>query len=441
MHTIADLNAGALNGVSRLQISENLTEFPEKILDLAETLETLDLSGNRLSALPADFARLTKLKVLFLSNNEFEVLPSVLGACPSLSMIGFKANRIDSVPENALPKDTRWLILTDNKITVLPESMGSLHRLQKFMLAGNKLTTLPASMEKCRSLELVRLSANNFHAMPDFIFKMPKLAWIAFSGNPFCQTFDTEAETLPKVRFSDFVLTEELGRGASGVIIKATRVARSNDLPGTDLTVAVKKFNGQVTSDGYPQDELRACVAAGKHRNLVELIAQIEEPQQMGLVMSLIDQNYGNLGSPPTLDSCTRDHFGDGVMFTVSAMLKIVRNIAGVMIHLHGKGIAHGDLYAHNILVNDQAEVLLGDFGAASSYASLRTQQAIDLQRIEVRAFGCLLDDLLGCASNAKECKGAFESLELLKNRCMGEKVLDRPTFVEIKAELDELKG
>ena len=44
MHTLDQLNSGELKGVVRLQLSENLTTFPEAVFDLAESLEILDLS-------------------------------------------------------------------------------------------------------------------------------------------------------------------------------------------------------------------------------------------------------------------------------------------------------------------------------------------------------------------------------------------------------------
>ncbi len=434
MHTIADLNSGALAGVTRLRISESLTEFPTEIFGLADTLETLDLSGNKLSRLPMDFGRLHKLKILFMSDNDFEVLPGVLAGCPALSMIGFKANRIHTVPENALPVDTRWLILTDNKIDALPDSMGSLHKLQKLMLAGNRLTTLPEPMQKCSALELVRISANNFSAMPEFLLQLPKLAWVAFSGNPFCQVFDKP--TLRNVGFDDLALGQELGEGASGVISKATWLTTPDGLENTDGPVAVKTFKGEVTSDGYPQDELSACVAAGKHVNLVELIAQIEDAHGLGLVMALIDDSFSNLGEPPTLQSCTRDHFRDEFSLTTAAVIKIVRCVADTMIHLHLKGISHGDLYAHNILINEEADVLFGDFGAASNYLSVSSEQAEALQGVEVRAFGCLLEDLLAIGCDSDDFRGAVDRLDFLKHRCMDPKGCSRPTFAEIRSDL-----
>ena len=79
MQTLAQLKAGQLNGIKRLQLVEELTQFPQEIFDLADSLEILDLSNNKLSSLPEDLCRLHRLKILFISNNEFEHLPNALG--------------------------------------------------------------------------------------------------------------------------------------------------------------------------------------------------------------------------------------------------------------------------------------------------------------------------------------------------------------------------
>lgn len=444
MHTIADLKAGLLSKATRLQISENLTHFPTEIYDLADTLEVLDLSHNQLSELPEDFARLSKLKVLFLSNNQFKQVPAVLSQCDNLEMIGFKANQIVTVPDGALPLSTRWLILTENKIEALPQSMGDLRQLQKLMLAGNVLQSLPESMVACRALQLIRLSANQLTELPEFLLQLPKLAWLAFAGNPFCVDFGEAVSgsvvAIPEVSFDDVTLGDELGQGASGVIYKAEWVKIPAGITESQQNIAVKKYKGHVTSDGDPRDELHACLAAGQHPNLVPVIAKIEQPGQLGLVMNLIDSEYTNLGEPPTFQSCTRDYFPDDFMLTVSAVLKITRSMLGILLHLRGRGICHGDIYAHNILTNADADVLFGDFGATSSYTSLSSAQADALERIEVRAFACLLEDLLGSSCDSDDCPDLFEPLVLLKNRCMHPKVYARPTFADIKSDLDAIK-
>ncbi|MEO0407603.1 MAG: protein kinase, partial [Cyanobacteria bacterium P01_A01_bin.135] len=65
MTTLAALQSGQLTGAQRLDLACGLTEFPPEIYDLADTLEVLNLSGNQLTALPDDFGRLHKLKIVF----------------------------------------------------------------------------------------------------------------------------------------------------------------------------------------------------------------------------------------------------------------------------------------------------------------------------------------------------------------------------------------
>ncbi len=67
--------------------------------------------------------------MLFCSEN---VLPNCRNAWASaqLSMIGFKSNQISSVPATSLPPLLRWLILTDNHISQLPDELGERPLLQ-----------------------------------------------------------------------------------------------------------------------------------------------------------------------------------------------------------------------------------------------------------------------------------------------------------------------
>src|SRR5487761_2107634 len=131
MHTLSSLQSGKLAGSKRLDLSCGLTHFPEEIYELADTLEILNLSGNALSSLPDDLPKLHKLRVIFCSDNRFTEVPEVLGQCPQLEMVGFKANQIRHLPAVALPDKLRWLILTDNQLGELPAQVGRCARLQK----------------------------------------------------------------------------------------------------------------------------------------------------------------------------------------------------------------------------------------------------------------------------------------------------------------------
>ena len=407
MHTLSQLKSGELTGIKRLALSENLTTFPLEILSLADSLEILDLSNNQLTTLPAEIAQLTKLKILFASNNLFDTLPAVLGQCPNLEMVGFKSNQINQVPETSLPIKLRWLILTDNRIEVLPDSLGERPRLQKLALAGNCLTELPQTMSQCHNLELVRISANRLTACPEQLFGLPKLAWFAFSGNPFSQS-DVCIDTVPQLASSSYALQNVLGQGASGVISKAVWNEQQTQFPDE---IAVKVFKGEVTSDGYPEDELQACLKVGNHPSLVQSLAQVKEDGYLALIMNLIPAHYANLGLPPCFNSCTRDTFPADFTLSITQIDKIVSQMDEVFTHLHDNQVCHGDLYAHNTLFDVDANIIFGDFGAATMYHMLTETQQAQVKQIENRALLHFIDDLLSVCAEEDKGNDVFKRL------------------------------
>jgi hypothetical protein len=425
-----------LAGSTRLNLSCGLTEFPTEIFDLADTLEILDLSRNALTSLPEDLPRLHKLRILFCSDNHFDHLPEVLGQCSQLSMVGFKANRIRTVTAAALPQSLRWLILTDNRIGELPPELGNCTQLQKLMLAGNQLQGLPEEMAQCVRLELLRISANRFLTLPDWLFKLPRLSWLAYAGNPFCAESENAAlkqKPIPRILWNELELGHKLGEGASGVIHRAQWCGEA------EQQVAVKLFKGELTSDGLPGSEMAACISAGAHPNLINVLGKIaDHPDGTdGLVMSLIGAGYVNLAGPPSLESCTRDMYPGATRFTLDTVLNIATGIASVARHLHACGIMHGDLYAHNILLGDKGHALLGDFGAASFFAPADAAGADALQRVEVRAFACLLEELL---LRCGETGGVVQALAELQMRCEADTPAKRPLFTEIVTALQVLQ-
>ncbi|WP_429075012.1 leucine-rich repeat-containing protein kinase family protein [Aeromonas veronii] len=448
MHTLEQLRAGELCGARHLKLSENLAVFPPEILSLKETLEVLDLTGNRLSALPDELAGFGKLRIIFCSENRFTELPEVLGRCPALTMVGFKANRIATVSAKALPAGLRWLILTDNAIERLPNELGQCDALQKLMLAGNRLRELPASLANCRNLELLRIAANRIERFPEWLLSLPRLAWLAYSGNPFSGGAEARAiddAHVAPLAWGTLALGELLGQGASGVIHRATLVANPADEVtqvsdrGDGSLVAVKLFKGAVTSDGLPRCEMAASLAAGTHPNLIKVMGKVaDHPSGIpALVMELIDPAFANLAGPPSLDSCTRDIYPEGLHLSVPDALAMAHGIASVAGHLHRAGIMHGDLYGHNILFargsDAPARALLGDFGAASLYERSNRERAVGLERLEVRAFGCLLEELLAhCDTQDSPLDGVHQ----LKAACLSELPADRPDFAYIERQL-----
>lgn len=499
--SLENLRAGTLAGAVRLTLSCGLTEFPSEIYALAETLETLDLSGNKLSSLPDDLHRLKKLRVLFCSDNLFTELPAVLGQFERLSMIGFKANRISHVPATSLPHSLRWLILTDNQIAELPDEIGDCPDLQKLMLAGNRLEALPRTLSNCRKLALLRIAANRLEEFPAWLLAMPELAWLAFAGNPFCRAREQAAlgeSSIPALPWPSLEIGEQLGQGASGVIYRARMPlvdeANASDASGatdaagaseaadasdaseaakasdavdapeaakasdaadaadarivTDtgqktasIEIAVKLFKGAITSDGLPESEMAACFSAPRHAHLIPILGRVtgHPEQSQGMVMPLMPPGLINMAGPPSLDSCTRDVYPEHVRFSVDAMLQIATAMAGAGRHLAGHGILHGDLYGHNILHDLEGHALLGDFGAASLYDK-DGPYAASLQRLEVRAFGYLLEEMLARVAVPLALGESRKRLEALLKACLSPVLRERPSFAEIEKILAQKK-
>lgn len=443
MNALEQLRAGQLTGSKRFQLASGETEFPREIFDLADSLEFLDLSNNNLRSLPDDFSQLQQLKIAFFNNNQFESFPQVLAQCPQLSMVSFKGNQLTAIAPDALSPNFRWLILTNNQLTELPRSIGQLSKLQKLMLAGNQLRSLPPELAQCHSLELIRIAANQLTELPAFLLQLPRLAWIAYAGNPFSQAGSAPETHLPIVDQATLEVGDILGQGASGIIYQGNWTTSAHEPP---KAVAIKKFKGEITSDGSPLDEMRACIAAGSHPNLVSVLAKLDpeadSDSQAGLLFDLLAQDYQNLGGPPSLDSCTRDTYSNDTRFTPNQILTIAQGIASVITHLHQRGILHGDLYAHNILINPTGHSILGDFGAASFYDPADQPTAQALTQIEARAYGCLLEDLLDHQtpntgdSTTETC---ITSLRQLQQTCMNPNPALRPRFDAIVQTLSEL--
>ena len=434
------LNGGYSNsGLSKLKLTCPLDEFPPEAYVLSETLEQIDLSGTGLSSLPSDFGhRLPNLKILFLSSCAFTTFPKALASCPKLEMVAFRSNGMRRIPEHALPPRLRWLILTDNKIESLPKSIGECSLLQKCMLAGNRLRQLPQEMQNCRKLALLRLSSNRLEEVPEWLLDMPELAFLSFAGNP-CSTPTTSpiaTPSLTRVAWSSLKIEHTLGQGASGIISQAVLHDRSEDNEPVD--VAVKLFKGTLTSDGAPEDEMAAVIAAGQHPNIIDALGQISNhPDELrhdnrfkgGLVLELIPPEYRNLGLPPSLQSCTRDCYPKDLKLPLSNALSILEGIAAAAQHLFEQGISHGDLYAHNILYNEQGHALLGDFGAATVHGGSLSDR---LEKLEVLAFGHLIQDIVSVVyTSPGENSLVVDQLLVIHTLCINPDVKSRITFTE----------
>lgn len=402
-------------------------EFPP-IYNFYNHVEILDMSGGHMSKLPNDFSKMKNLKVIFLSNNDFEEIPEVLGEISNLDFLGMKSCKISSISETALPKNLRWLTLTNNQIDHLPSSIGDLKKLEKLLLAGNRLSVLPKEIVQCQNLSLIKISANNFQSSPlDMLSNLPKLAWYGDASNPFCNNKNIKMPSVNFISQNAIEIKEMIGESAQNKVYKAR-------LKETKMDVAIKVYGGKINSDGYTEDEIKASIFAGEHQHLVGAMGRVSGMlnEQDALVLPFISPDFYNLGLPPSLTTCTRDTFPNDTIFSNDYIANVLSGICRALMFLHSKGIMHGDLYAHNILVNKNGYPYLGDFGSASLY---NPDKDLNREKIDVRAFGYLIDDLLAhCVKT--EIKD-YKKFDQIRQSCLVTRPADRPTFVEINEILE----
>ena len=406
------------------------THVPDEVYAFAQNhrVEILDASDGTIHALPDDFGTRmgSNLKVAFFSNNRFTAVPRGLRSCSSLEMLALKSCGITEFGENALPPTLRWLMLTDNKIAALPDSIGDLSELQKVALAGNQLHDLPESMQRCKKIGLLRLSANAFTSPPPaWVMQMPALTWYSDAGNPFCAK---HAIACDEIAYDALTHGEKLGGSPSSDVYAATESGNARPL-------AIKIFKGAVTSDGWPEDDMRASLAAGTHPNVMEILGRLTgiPDGKQGIVMKRMEADATSLGKPPTIRSVLRDSFPSGTSFTPAAAERVLSGVAAGMAHLHARNIAHGDLYAHNIMVDSHFKATVGDFGAATIYPPEQKQIR---EALDMRAFGFLIDDLLAQVPKTNVANEKITKLEKLRDRCLDDDITKRPTFTMIEQEM-----
>jgi serine/threonine protein kinase len=302
---------------------------------------------------------------------------------------------------------------------------------------------------------------------------MPRLSWLGYSGNPVCAVAEAQALAqaqsreaplsaatkavtnskicteqnhagersrvdLAQIPWGSLQLKQKLGEGASGVIYQAA-------LEGGSQEVAVKVFKGALTSDGLPHSEIAAYVSAGSHPYLINLLGKVTgHPEKIeALVMQLVDSSYRNLAAPPSLQSCTRDVYAADLQFSLQDALRVAHGVASLARQLHSRGLTHGDLYAHNTLIGDDGHAVLGDFGAAAFYDQTDLVVAQALEKIEVRAFGCLFEELLERVDRdsglTDQQRAALQTAQELCAQCFAPLVKQRPLFKTIEERLASL--
>ena len=180
-----------LVGLSNLQVlqldSNNLTELPDWMSQLA-ALKNLSLSDNPNLNFNKAFKQLKsllQLEKLNLSNNNLVEFPESIIELQQLKNLRLSFNKFNTETSlNNISKLNRlkFLWLDNNRISILPASIGELSQISELYLGENQIKVLPQQIKDCKKLRILYLGNNEFKILPDEILDM-KIYLLAIYGN------------------------------------------------------------------------------------------------------------------------------------------------------------------------------------------------------------------------------------------------------------------
>jgi serine/threonine-protein kinase len=153
----------------------------------------------------------------------------------------------------------------------------------------------------------------------------------------------------------------EIGRGAMGVVYRAQD-------PAIGRVIAIKTIRLSDLTDSSERDRLherlfREAQSAGilSHPNIVTIYDIAEENGLAFIFMELVNG--------PALEKLLSDHAPDS-----QTVLAILKQTASALDYAHKKGIVHRDIKPANIMIHDDGQAKITDFGVAKIVSQQMTQ-------------------------------------------------------------------
>ena len=162
------LNAYRLTKVSLSR--NNLTSLPVELLQLPN-LQFLDVSSNLIQNIHSKIS-CPALTCLYLSNNKLIELPIAIWYLPLLAELDIKNNLLESITKKKsidsvrLSNSLRVVDISHNKFDDLPSFILELPALVELNVSHNELKTLPHNLWKCSTLTELNASHNVISSLP-----------------------------------------------------------------------------------------------------------------------------------------------------------------------------------------------------------------------------------------------------------------------------------
>lgn len=153
---ILEMNS-SMSQLKNLQIlnfsHNNLADCSGKVVAFLSSLESLNISNNNVSKLPAALYSLGKLAYLDISHNQISALGPRIGQL--VNMVGLKASH--------------------NLFTEIPPELCGAVSIQELDISHNSISSLPSDLVNLRQLRRIILSHNSISSSPSFLQSLPRL--------------------------------------------------------------------------------------------------------------------------------------------------------------------------------------------------------------------------------------------------------------------------
>ncbi|KAJ3679237.1 hypothetical protein LUZ60_017248 [Juncus effusus] len=149
-------------------------------------IKSVNISGNNLEEIAESVtARLLNVVDLEVHSNRLKSLPNSIGCLIKLRRLNFSGNLITSLPYNfRLCKAIEELNGNFNLLTTLSVSFGYEHPKLKYLyLSSNKISFLPNSITQLAELKLLDLGLNKLHQLPEEMENLTKLEVLIIRQN------------------------------------------------------------------------------------------------------------------------------------------------------------------------------------------------------------------------------------------------------------------
>lgn len=125
-----------------------------------------DLSRNRFCDLPSILTTFPFLEMLLLNHNIIRTVPETIKQLRSLTYLDLRGNQLTTLPRELCFLPVQVLLVSNNRLTSLPDELGRMEQLTDLEVSYNQLTSLPVRMGELRSIRALSLRNNELVHIP-----------------------------------------------------------------------------------------------------------------------------------------------------------------------------------------------------------------------------------------------------------------------------------